>query len=846
MDVDMRLIEALAGHHGHHLQNPAPAQTESNKLSEFASAVSELTNILRSNGQVPQGRENSSHPNGHLSQSHSDEAQASQFAAALHLGVSDRVLLQSLRLGHESLQELLGCSLSAAISIQEGLQNKDGTQNNPHLPVSESSGIGRDSHNEEESAEAQRIMVELSQPATRANSPPPSAHGPGSFSEHSGTSPASHPNGLAREDSQSISPAPYRSNSQVLEMSPAMDAQTPQWSARNSTGRLPNLVGSNSRARQDGAFEDPVKAAERERVRGENRVRKKRWRESNQDRNKDNDLRCRVTKRGNKIWGLEDCEEKRLWMKHEFFRRRSKREAKERARAADETGPNTGAGSSSVFQAYNSSPAPPMSAANTNPIFGNFQTPPLDSQADQTRVALQDLVSLLHSPNATQNLEAAKPQAVQTASRSNSQGQPGNDLCSQQMEPHQPMEIQNTASCTSSDRDNGNPSGLEEIVWPTHEESSPVYHNSSQIKDIVAALRVRFNAPPGALAGGEPQKPLESPMPRWPGPGTDEDRFLETVEVKTELSEVPPDTLQSTEQAESQFQAQQLGNAAHMAQQQGIEGAIEKLSDADIDALFPTNADGEPDLDDEILERLVAESGLCMDELLSRTMEPEAPAILVSSQPSVAQSEHRNTGDLVGDDSEESMSLEQINALLEDLTESMDLDESIDTSPPHSRDIVSHDQATVDPTLDTIATLTSNWRNHQYPSTSSANTISRGTMRCSPDNSSPLSRRVRKPPPQNPIALTQQIQAILQSSDHSQPISRHQVNSSYAASFGHSENMNKRLMKPPPYRPTSKPPSVGITTGPGAAATSHAKSNEHEKKIKSMGFPPLMAGMKPK
>jgi len=354
-------------------------------------------------------------------------------------------------------------------------------------------------------------------------------------------------------------------------------------------------------------------------------------------------------------------------MKHEFFRRRAKREAKERARAVDETGLNMGAGSSSVFQAYNSS-SPPMSAINTSPIFSNFQTPFSDCQADETRVALQGLVPLLPSPNtAPQDLGAIELQGLRTASR-------------------------------------------------------------------------------------------------------------------------------------------------------------------------PTNADGEPDLNDEDLARLIAESGLC--ELVSGAMEPETPTISEPPRSSIAQSEYSGIEDLMGDE----LSLEQIDFLLGNLTEGPD--NPANTSAPHSINLFSHHQV-ADPTQDTNAALTSNWRGRQYPSIPSVDTASCETKRCSPDDPSPLSKRTRKPPPKNSIVLTQ-FQAILQSSDYSQSVSRYQVNSSYAASFGNSENMNKRLMKPPPYRPASKPPSIGITTSPGSAVASHAVSNEHEKKIKSMGFPPLMAGVKPK
>ncbi|CAZ79412.1 unnamed protein product [Tuber melanosporum] len=479
-----------------------------------------------------------------------------------------------------------------------------------------------------------------------------------------------------------------------------------------------------------------------------------------------------------------------------------------------------------------------MSATNTSPIFGNFQRPFPISQEAATRVALKNLVSLLHPPNATlQNLDATKPQGFQAASCGSGQGQPGDDLRGQRLGPHQPTEIQNIAPDTGSDCDNGNASTLKGVAWPAPEETTLAYHDSSQGREMVAALRMRFDAPTSATAGSESPKPLESPIPRWPGTGKDKSGFFETVEVKTELSEVPLEALQYTERL------QNTQSVALVTSHQVVESAIEGLSGSDADASLPTNADGEPDMNDEALERLVAESGLHMDELLSGVMEPEAFTTSESSQPSVAQRVHGDIGDLVGHGSEESMSLDQINALLGYLTENMDLGEPVNTSSPHSTNLVSHDQV-ADPTQDTIAAPTNNWRNRQYPSTPSANTISRGTKRCSPDDSSSLPKRICKPP-QSPIALTQ-LQAILQSSDHSQPISRHHVSSSYASSFGNSENMNKRLMKPPPYRPASKSPSIGITTGPGSAATIHAKSNEHEKKVKSMGFPPLMAGMKPK
>ena len=99
---------------------------------------------------------------------------------------------------------------------------------------------------------------------------------------------------------------------------------------------------------------DPTKAAERERVREENRERKKRWRESNAERSmyqkepwswdiltslrldKDNDLRCRINKRAKTLWGHTVSVERSAWIEAEFNKRRAKRESKERVHSFDE------------------------------------------------------------------------------------------------------------------------------------------------------------------------------------------------------------------------------------------------------------------------------------------------------------------------------------------------------------------------------------------------------------------------------------------------------------------------------------------------------------------------------
>ncbi|KAJ1802231.1 hypothetical protein LPJ75_006249 [Coemansia sp. RSA 2598] len=66
-----------------------------------------------------------------------------------------------------------------------------------------------------------------------------------------------------------------------------------------------------------------------EKMRQENRERKKRWREVNGERNKDNDLRCRVNKRANQLYGMQSSEAKARWIVEEFERRQQRRRDKE-------------------------------------------------------------------------------------------------------------------------------------------------------------------------------------------------------------------------------------------------------------------------------------------------------------------------------------------------------------------------------------------------------------------------------------------------------------------------------------------------------------------------------------
>lgn len=89
-----------------------------------------------------------------------------------------------------------------------------------------------------------------------------------------------------------------------------------------SSGRLRNVLA--------GVKPDLDSLEYKERIRIENRERKKKWREENAERNKDNDLRSRVIKRANNMFGDAATPEKKAWVEEEFNRRREKRLAKKK------------------------------------------------------------------------------------------------------------------------------------------------------------------------------------------------------------------------------------------------------------------------------------------------------------------------------------------------------------------------------------------------------------------------------------------------------------------------------------------------------------------------------------
>ncbi|KAJ2392464.1 hypothetical protein GGI05_002661, partial [Coemansia sp. RSA 2603] len=102
-----------------------------------------------------------------------------------------------------------------------------------------------------------------------------------------------------------------------------------QHSTHHTTPSRPKEQQQQQQPQQQIYEDDLHKSAMLEKMRLENRERKKRWREVNGERNKDNDLRCRVNKRANQLYGLQASEAKERWIGEEFERRQQRRREKE-------------------------------------------------------------------------------------------------------------------------------------------------------------------------------------------------------------------------------------------------------------------------------------------------------------------------------------------------------------------------------------------------------------------------------------------------------------------------------------------------------------------------------------
>ncbi|ODV63846.1 SPP41 family protein ASCRUDRAFT_67908 [Ascoidea rubescens DSM 1968] len=159
---------------------------------------------------------------------------------------------------------------------------------------------------------------------------------------------SSQPNSMKQQPKKrvgkesSVSPTLPTNSPDITSDSP--NSKKPEFPTSNSKSLV--TLGDSSLTREaiEKAFQMIIekRMPDKERIRFDNRERKKRWREINADRNKDNDLRCRVHKKADSLFGKEDSVKKQEWVIEEFNRRKAKRLERKETPKPKSSLPSTG------------------------------------------------------------------------------------------------------------------------------------------------------------------------------------------------------------------------------------------------------------------------------------------------------------------------------------------------------------------------------------------------------------------------------------------------------------------------------------------------------------------------
>ncbi|KAF8247025.1 hypothetical protein K440DRAFT_661655 [Wilcoxina mikolae CBS 423.85] len=528
------------------------------------------------------------------------------------------------------------------------------------------------------------------------------------------------------------------------------------------TNEIHRQVNSNARSsRRRGSSEidanDPLKIAERKRVREENRERKKRWREINQDRNKDNDLRCRVSKRAAKLYGPENSMEKTAWINEEFNKRKRKRELKEKSRGDLH-------GSSSTF-----------STSNYHPQIRTLKDL-LPQGGSQT--TFDDLVDMvMKSPEGL--IEELRKVAVEVS---------GKNITLQQKEPppqiphqslHQPAntsdQFHHTFSPTTPPQDSGSAdhTALEELLRGLATEG-----DIPEGFDLLLAVLAEDNTE---------ETELTSPAVTTPDElnGAIDDTSVD--ELLAALADADADS------------GLVLGETAD----DSYDDTLEELN-----ALLASELDDNPgfEMTEDVLETIIKECGIT-------PMEDDNTAAAAAAAPSEAEKP--------SDFQIPPKELEEIS--IEDIDELLNVLNPKSTNPPMPT--VSASPTPAPPTPPTTPPNSPDPSSKYTPETVAA------ILKAIFEN-----LKLPSPPPKRPAPS---------SLPPPPPAKRLREQSPHPTAVDHLRDDKRPLaLQRPPYIPRGGASTVLPTVSIPLPAKK--ESPEDEKKIKAMGFPPLMTGIKRK
>ncbi|KAF8475987.1 hypothetical protein BDZ91DRAFT_201661 [Kalaharituber pfeilii] len=615
--------------------------------------------------------------------------------------------------------------------------------------------------------------------------------------------------------------------------------------------------------------------AEQARIREENRERKKRWRESNQDRNKDNDLRCRVTKRAAKLYGLNDTEEKKAWMEAEFQKRKEKREAKERARYHEDR-----ISSSPCFLSYGQQHHNYSGGISTT-FSPSFRS--LANTAGGSRASLESQPDQYEGPSRDRANSVAESTASSLADGEISDSAAALKLLSDPEAAQKLLQNSQVMELLSS---------LPEIVTMLHAVvgSGDVgeQHTSGAISGACkpstaenAEKSTQPTAPESTISNSKPQMTV----------GLDTTSSvaklglykLTEAEVEAKLSGLDSETAQNVlHELMMVDQASQLQSATRAHSEIPINGNDEMELDPDVQRILESPNDTHQDTLDLTL----------VNDRLSNISNSLLENIFPFS--SIGSSDNNLNGDdsftLDPNDIDKKL-FQALQGALQTDGGNTSVYPSPKAPPPTPQKVNKRSAPTTDDSLESRKRHQPNPPKAIAPpelnpmtarafvgvlQTSGIDLQKFGIAGCSPTPAAPAMSPPAATPPPAPLPLpaypahtlhcsmsggttSQSTQYMTHgtytvsdpphrptipkppatASSNTRPLS---AAAAHAASFGNSAAMNQRLMPPPAYRP----PNLGIGYGGFSPVPTIPKKKPDERIVKAMGFPPMLAGIKKK
>lgn len=612
---------------------------------------------------------------------------------------------------------------------------------------------------------------------------------------------------------------------------------------------------------------------------------------------KDNDLRCRVTKRAARLFGQSSNAQKANWIATEFNKRKQKREQKERAKSDVPGSSNVFTTmapehhSQSAFSDMMASGDSGMGQSHMLRVFGGLM--PGESHDHLTMDCLVDLI-LKAPPELVSELHKVATEIS------------GADVPLYPPAPQQPQQLQIQPPQQQQVYTQPEPIEPPRVATPppTPQEAETVGADPSSLEGLLQGLAAGGDVPEGfdlllAELASEAQKPSPEPEAPKETPSHENVEIIENTRISedldpTEIDETNVDellaALAAVESESSSDPTKELMDT--ISQQENID---------ELNALMDLDHGGSMDVfDEQALEQIINDCGIDVSGGPDGTdqhnkIDQNIPSSIDTSTEDTPMgntedaSPENDAQEPAGMDFTmeelEGMTMEEINELLGELNPESAIAAHQLLNENHAQNMQTQAQsshpveaappaapyaATSDPDTsaqytpeNVAAILKAIFEGIKLPANNFSSEPSRGSnKRPSPSSyGAPAAKRPRGPSPNvPPQSAMNQLQGILQSNPNVLRPPTHtpipmQVSSAYAASFGNSDAMNKRInaMKPPPYRPGGGSSSPSASSAPipsplgiGIPLPPKRKSGEDEKKIKAMGFPPLMAGIKRK